>query len=113
MKSADKKALFLRAWRALTPADTPEPKDEVPNIIPGRRFVVDFAFIEERIVIEVDGGQWGPHGGYHCRDGDRVRNNLMQYAGWVVVRLSTQQLETDPSPHIADLYAFLQTRLRP
>jgi very-short-patch-repair endonuclease len=62
---------------------------------PERQFRADFAFVTERVLIEVDGGQWHPHGGRHNTDADREKLNIAAMLGWVVLRFSSTMLD-DP-----------------
>ena len=55
---------------------------------------VDMAFVGTRVVVEFDGRRW------HDNDAqfelDRVRDQLAAAAGWLVVRITWQQLHNDP-----------------
>jgi very-short-patch-repair endonuclease len=75
-----------------------------------RKFRFDYAFIDERVAVEEDGGQWGPFGGRHNRDSDREKINLAIECGWVVLRYSTQQLEKDPLKCIEQVEKVLLLR---
>lgn len=92
--SQDKKHLFEVAWRAYgAPAIVLEPEY---FFVPERRFRADFAIISDKLLIEVDGGQYLPHGGRHNTDKDREKLNFAAVYGWRVIRFSTQQLERNP-----------------
>jgi len=58
-----------------------------------RQFRADFAFVAERVLVEVDGGQWHPHGGRHNTDADREKLNLAAALGWRVLRFSGAMLD--------------------
>ncbi len=62
----------------------------------GRRYRFDFAFPPERVAIEIDGGQWLPHGGRHNRDSDRWKTAAAAAAGWKVLHFSGEMLESNP-----------------
>lgn len=57
-KTPDYEATFLRAFR-LFGQGLPCPKGQV-RLIPGRRFSFDFAWVEQRIAVEIQGGIWMP-----------------------------------------------------
>lgn len=69
--------------------------------------VVDIAFPEERVAVEVDGFA------YHATPAqlraDHRRQNRLVAAGWVVQRVDAGRL-TDPGPLIAELRALLRSR---
>ena len=60
---------------------------------PERQFRADFAWVKERLLVEVDGGQWHPHGGRHNTDRDREKLNLAAALGWRVLRFSGAMLD--------------------
>jgi very-short-patch-repair endonuclease len=64
---------------------------EFPGAVPGRRFLVDIAFPEERLAIEVDG--WQFHGKYLSSfKKDRERQNLLTIHGWKILRFFPEQI---------------------
>jgi very-short-patch-repair endonuclease len=95
-KHEDKSYLFAHAWQMLAP-DMPTPTAEYNfDHYVGRRHRFDWAFIDLRIGVEVDGGQFAKFGGRHAGDGDREKLNIAAELGWLVFRFSTQMLENDP-----------------
>jgi very-short-patch-repair endonuclease len=60
----------------------------------GRRFELDFAMIEERIDIEVDG--WAHHGGRQSFEADRARDAYLAGGGWHVCRFTWLQVNRQP-----------------
>ena len=64
--------------------------------IPGRKFRFDFAFVQERLLIEVQGGVW--NGGAHgrptgiTRDMDKL--NQAQIHGWKVLQFDTKMVKS-------------------
>ena len=86
--------------------------EELTGIVPGRRYRVDFAFEEQRLAIEVDGGVYGfsfynkktgqherRRGGHSSVTGqlrDMERSNLLTLHGWRILRFTPKQLEQDP-----------------
>jgi len=62
---------------------------------PERRWRADFAFVEEKVLVEVQGGIWT--GGRHGR-GAGIENDYEKWAnaaclGWTVVPVSTSQVK--------------------
>lgn len=87
--------LFAAYLRMLAP-DLPTPEREV-KLIPGRKSLCDFAWRTERVVVEVDGGQWKPHGGRHNSDADREKCNTLVALGYRVLHFSGSMLKSDPA----------------
>lgn len=56
---------------------------------------VDFAYIDHRLLIEVDGRRW--HGDEAAFMRDRERDNLAQLAGWRTLRFTWADLTNRPS----------------
>ena len=63
---------------------------------PVRRWRFDFAWIDEMVAVECDGGQWRAGGGRHNTDADREKINTAAFMGWTVFRFSGTQLKNDP-----------------
>mgnify|MGYP001589451103 CR=1 FL=1 len=65
---------------------------------PSRKWRFDFAWIDERLALEVDGGVWS--GGKHGRGSGIVKDHEKQNAaavlGWRILRITPRQL-TDPA----------------
>ncbi len=65
---------------------------------PTRKWRFDFAWPEQRLAVEIDGGTWvrGRHvsgGGSH---NDRDKRNAAQLAGWRVLAFDAGHLSDDP-----------------
>jgi very-short-patch-repair endonuclease len=73
--------------------------------IPGGRFVIDAAFVQQRIAIEIDG--YGPHSSREAFQGDRTKSNLLIAAGWTVLRFTWSDLVDRPSYVIATIRQLL------
>lgn len=62
---------------------------------PVRRWRFDFAFIEEKLAVEVDGATYS--GGRHTRGGgiekDAEKQNLAAIAGWRMLRITRKMIE--------------------
>lgn len=65
------------------------------HTVDGKRF--DFAWLPERVLVELDGGQYLKGGGRHGSDGDRWKTNEAVAQGWRVLHYSPEQLKRDPA----------------
>jgi len=74
---------------------------------PARKWRFDVAFPDHCLAVEVDGGQWLPHGGRHNTDRDREKLNRAAELGWRVLRYSPTQLEHNPQRVITQIRAAL------
>ena len=86
---------FLLLWRV---AQGPPLEREV-KFHSSRRWRADFAHMESRTLIEIEGGIFLPGGGRHNRGGgyakDAEKYLEAVLAGWTVIRLTERQLEVD------------------
>ena len=57
-----------------------------------RRWLFDYAWPDRHIAVEINGGQWSPHGGRHNTDADREKLNAAAELGWRVLRYSGAML---------------------
>lgn len=96
-RNEDKANLFAEAWQQFSGGMSAPVAEYGFDKFAGRRHRFDWAFIDERIGIEVDGGQWMTLGGRHARDSDREKMNLAAEMGWLVFRFSTDMLRRDPA----------------
>lgn len=110
--SADKKQAFAAIWCAYAPGlPDPAPEHRFGAAIVGgpgkglrarlalaglRDWRFDWAWINERVAVEVDGGAWMPFGGRHAHDDDRRKLNAAAERGWLVLRYSPQMIDRDP-----------------
>ena len=91
----DKADLFEKYWRMFG-NDAPYEREYKFAKPLGRRHRFDFAFIEWRLAVEIDGGQWQAHGGRHAGEADKVKMNLAAMLGWRVMHYTPQMIEVDP-----------------
>ena len=86
-------AMALRHFREW---DLPEPVMQLalPWRSP-RQGRVDFAYPHARLIIEIDGRAW--HTTLEAFEGDRLRDNLAQLAGWRVLRITYRMLKDQPA----------------
>lgn len=86
-------AEFRQVWRGLNGPDLVE---EYP-FHSARRWRADFAHLDARVIIEIDGGVWS--GGRHTRGGgfieDCAKLNAAAVSGWTVFRLATGMMTVD------------------
>lgn len=94
----DKSGLFLANWRILA-RDLPEPVAEYTFAASiGRKWRFDWAFVDDRIAIEIEGNAWGvAGGGRHMQDSDLDKYNHAALMGWAVFRFSPGMLRRDPA----------------
>lgn len=80
-------------WLAVS-SSYPEAQREFEGSVPGRRFRIDIALVNEKIAIEVDG--WQYHGKFKsAHQSDRERQNLLAVQGWLVLRFTSGQIFKD------------------
>lgn len=83
---------FLRGWERDYPF-LPLLREYKP--LTARRFRLDFAHVESRVGIEIQGGTWGRKGAHSSGKGlnrDYEKLNLIQSDGWIVFQLSGDML---------------------
>jgi hypothetical protein len=99
--SEDKAQAWAYYWHIYAP-DMPRMISEHPfDKHIGRRHRFDWADIEARVAVEIDGGQFAPGGGRHASDADREKLNIAASLRWLVFRFSPQQLQRDPAHCVA------------
>lgn len=86
-------SLILRAYGQDLPAYEREYKG-----IPGRRYSFDFAYPNQKLAIELEGGVYNQ--GRHTRgagyEGDCRKYNLMTLHGWRLLRFTSGMLDSEP-----------------
>lgn len=103
---SDLERAFMHYWRLLA-SDLPEPVREYAGLKP-RRFRFDFAFVEEKIAIECQGGIWthGRHSRGNGQTADYIKHNLATEAGWKLIYVTNTMLRDNPQ-HIVDILRIL------
>lgn len=88
---------FAAWWARLHPTQ-PEPERE-HRFAPPRRFRFDFAWVEQRVAVEIDGGTWvgGRHSHGKGYERDCEKSALAAANGWRVLHLTPGMLERDPA----------------
>ncbi|MDN5860560.1 MAG: endonuclease domain-containing protein [Pseudonocardia sp.] len=74
---------------------------------PFGRYLVDLAFPQQRLAIEVDGWAW--HVDADRFQSDRRKGNALTAAGWTVLRFTWHDLHGRPRQVIAEIRAVLAT----
>lgn len=88
-----------------------EPVTEYRFAAPARQWRFDYAFIAERVAVEVEGGAFS--NGRHVRGagfvGDMAKYNFAAVRGWAVLRYTPQQMRDGTA--LIQVSAALQMRL--
>jgi very-short-patch-repair endonuclease len=88
--------LEKRLFELLSDAGLPTPVAQfhAPRLEPidGR---VDFAYLDQQIVIEADSRRW--HGLFEAFETDRRRDIAAQLAGWIILRFTWSMITKDPA----------------
>lgn len=96
-----------KLWRGVCTRWPRRAQWEYPGAIPGRRYRLDIAFPEEKLVIEVDG--WEFHG-KHLADfkRDREKQNLLTLHGWRILRFTAAEINGALETCLATIAQALQ-----
>lgn len=107
--SKDKSELFLYYWNLLYGVNIIQPIPEWPfSRHIGRRYRFDWAFLNARVAVEIEGNAWGvAGGGRHMQNSDLEKYNLAVSMGWRVFRFSPAMLKNDPQKCIQMVYDAL------
>lgn len=94
--SSELEQTFIHYWRLLA-TDQPEPTPE-HKFMAKRRFRFDFAFVGQKLAIEIEGGTWmrGRHNRAQGFEQDCSKYNLAVLEGWRVLRYTGDMLKRDP-----------------
>jgi very-short-patch-repair endonuclease len=84
----------------------PIPEAQIKGIIPNRKFVFDFGWMNKNILVEIDGGEWS--GGRHSRgkgmESDNVKINTAQALGYKVFRFTGGQVRSGYAVEFIEKY---------
>lgn len=69
---------------------------------------VDFAYVDEQIVMEADSRRW--HGLFDAFNIDRRRDIAAQLAGWIVLRITWQMITEEPAFVVGSVRRALEMR---
>lgn len=109
MTVSDGEAAFLYYWRVLEGPDGLIPEH---FFHPTRRWRFDFAHLDARVAIEIDGGTWinGRHNRAQGYRKDCEKLNAAAARGWLVFRFTPDMLLEDPDGCLAPLMASIKER---
>ncbi len=108
---------FLLAWQQVRPDRPPDKRNYV--FLKGRKFELDFAWLEEKVGVEIQGGTgWAPKGtnwrqrhvspgGYRS---DREKMRLAILNGWVVLEYTKPDLTEKPIQCAEEVSRVLESR---
>lgn len=73
--------------------------------VPGRKFSADFAFPEQKLIVEVDGGIYTrrAHGSVGGIISDMKRTNFAAINGWRVMRYRPDEISKEPDRVIQEI----------
>jgi very-short-patch-repair endonuclease len=83
----------------------PRPRFNPDLVVGGRQFRPDCAWMEQRVVVELDGR--AVHGTRRAFESDRERDRIFTASGWRVVRVTWRQLSRAPDEIGRDLQRAL------
>jgi very-short-patch-repair endonuclease len=84
----------------------PRPRFNADLAVCGRFFSVDCLWVNERLIVELDGR--AVHGTRRAFEADRERDRLLLVDGWRVMRVTWRQLRDDKARIAADLRTALR-----
>lgn len=108
MANSQLEEAFARTW-GLCAKDAPAPVREF-TFAPPRRFRFDFAWPEQKLAVEIQGGQWNL--GRHNRGGgsakDNEKGNLAILHGWRVLKYATDDIKKRPIQVVEEVIKALK-----
>ena len=100
--------LETRLLQELLDHGLPTPVRQHRLVIEGRAIRLDFAYPPEKIALEADG--YAAHAARKAFERDRSRNNLLTLHGWLVLRFTSDSLQTAPGAAALQVRAALDAR---
>ncbi len=92
------------------PPYVPAPVQQYPIRLPGGRSIrADAAYVEARVLVELDGAAF--HGSRSARERDLRRDSALAAQGWVVLRFSYSRLINDPEGCRREIIAAVLGRM--
>jgi len=73
------------------------------------QWIADFALINAKILIEIDGGYW--HGQPLKKIKDNKRDKFLRQSGWQVIRISADMIEKFPDHASRQIYTAILSLL--
>lgn len=93
--------LETKFLRLLKRARLPIPVQQFEVFLAGRRAFLDFAYVDQRLAIEVDGYRY--HSGIRSYQRDRDRNNALTNLGWRILRFTWKDVIERPDEVIEQI----------
>jgi hypothetical protein len=97
--------LEARLLALIAAGGLPTPACNCPIEAGGKRFVADFLWPEQRLIVETDGKH--VHGHALAFERDRLRDRLLQLDGYRVIRFTYRQVEREPDAVVAAIGRLL------
>jgi very-short-patch-repair endonuclease len=95
---SDRERLEKMLWNRINEAGLPAPETQYLWARPERMYRSDFAYVGQRILIEVQGGIWARNPGRHNRgagyQADLQRSNLAMRLGWRVLAFTEAMIKS-------------------
>lgn len=103
--------LFLQYWMMFKAEDDPDPVAQY-RFDSVRRWRLDFAWVDQRVGVEIDGAIWtrGAHATGRGTERDREKSNALMLKGWALLRYSTNTLESNPHRVVREIQQLLRLR---
>jgi very-short-patch-repair endonuclease len=89
-----------RAFRVLRAAGLPDPVAQFRVRIAGAVYVLDMAYPQVKVGIELDG--WTFHGSRSAFDADRVRGNVIRNSGWHILQFTSRTSDAELADTVAE-----------
>lgn len=98
----------MHFWNIFAPPDAPQPTPEYA-FAPPRKWRTDFCWIEQRLMVEMQGGTWnrGRHSRGKGMTDDYEKANAATLQGWRTLYYTTDMLSADPIAVIGQVCAAL------
>ena len=103
--SVTRRELEKRFLEFIADFGLPRPETNAHIYAGGRWFEVDCLWRSQRLVLELDGR--ATHATRAAFENDRLRDRILQVAGWRIVRITWRQLQDSPAAMAEDLRALL------
>jgi very-short-patch-repair endonuclease len=103
----------LEIWgclHVLRAPDMPAFTQQRRVVVSGRSFILDAAYDEVQLAVEMDGAAW--HGSRQQRERDIARDALLATVGWQTLRFSFARLTSSPEACRRQILAVRAQRLR-
>lgn len=86
----------------------PRAERQVSVVVDARRYVLDVAWRELLLAVELDGAAY--HGSNEARERDVRRDSDLARAGWLTIRITYERMVRDPADVISELIEIIAAR---